>query len=104
MEKILAEAPISCDGEPAPDRVVADILAAEVKPLGRPKGDRMAAAEGSLGDVLVGEPERGWPGAGWAKLPIVKCSDLAVDIINYVVVPALIRYGEENNSSREAGL
>ena len=84
LENSLLEAAISCDGEPAPERVVPDILA-EGKPGGSPNGERTAPPEvGSTGDVLdVGEVDRFWPGAACAKLPIVKCSDLAVDIIDY---------------------
>lgn len=84
LEKSLLEAAISCDGEPAPERVVPDILA-EGKPGGSPKGERTAPPEvGSTGDVFdVGDVERFWLEAACAKLPIVKCSDLAVDIIDY---------------------
>lgn len=50
-------APISCDGEPAPDRVVPAIFPA-VKPPGIPKGDRKAP--GSVGDVFaVEDPDGG---------------------------------------------
>lgn len=46
----------------------------------------MALEDGSLGEVLaVGEFDRGWPAAAWAKLPIVKWSDLELDIIDYRV-------------------
>lgn len=76
FENSLPEAPISWDGEPAPDRVVPAILAEELRPVERPKGDLMAVPEGSLGDVLevVGDPERCWPAVPTCcvKLPIVK--------------------------------
>jgi hypothetical protein len=51
----------SCDGEPAPDRVLLAILPAELKPPGIPKGDRSALPlEGSVGEVLaVEDPDRG---------------------------------------------
>ncbi len=50
---------MSCEGEPAPDRAaLADILAAEPSPEGRPKGDLMGGPEGSPGEELaVGEAE-----------------------------------------------
>lgn len=60
----------SCDGEPAPDRVLLAILPAEFN--GRPNGDLKGAPpiEASVGDVLeVEEPERGKPTAGWGKWP-----------------------------------
>ena len=60
-----------------------------LRPLDKPKGERMAVAEGSPGEVLaVGEVECCWPAPPWAKLPIVKCSDLAVDIMDYVIRPS----------------
>lgn len=54
---------MSCDGEPAPDRVVADILAAGFNELAdMPKGERTVLPPdvGSTGEVLEpGELERG---------------------------------------------
>lgn len=45
--------------------------------------------EGSLGEVLVLED---WPmGPGCANLPMVKCSGLEVDIIDYAQSELLIR-------------
>lgn len=51
--------PISCEGDPAPDRVFPAIFPAEFSPPGKPKGDRKALPlEGSVGDVLaVEDPE-----------------------------------------------
>lgn len=71
--------PSSCDGEPAPDRVLLAILPAEFKLPGNPKGDLKAfPLEGSVGEVLaVEDPERG------GRYPSVRCSDLADDIIDY---------------------
>lgn len=59
LEKSLLEPPISCDGEPAPDRVLPAILAA-FRPPDIPKGDlRLALAGGSTGEVLAaGDVER----------------------------------------------
>jgi hypothetical protein len=61
---LLEEPPvISCEGEPAPDRVLPAILLDEFKPPGRPKGDLSDdPGDGSMGDVLaaVGEVERVW--------------------------------------------
>lgn len=90
MEYSLFEPAKSCDGEPFPDREAAAILADEVRLLGRPKGDLMAPPdEGSLGEELaVGDVERAWPLAACGGYPMVKCSDLVVDIINYLVRPS----------------
>ena len=72
LENNLPEAPMSCEGEPAPDRVVPCILEEAPRPLDKPKGDLIAFAVGSPGEVLaVGEVDR-WPAAPGAKLPIVK--------------------------------
>ena len=66
---LLALPPSSCDGEPAPDRVLPAILPAEFKPPESPKGDLNALPlEGSVGDVLaVEDPERGRPTTGCGK-------------------------------------
>jgi hypothetical protein len=82
---LLALPPNSCDGEPAPDRVLLAILPAEFKPPDRPKGDRKALPlDGSVGELLaVEEPERGRPVAGVGRYPKVRCSFLADDIIDY---------------------
>jgi hypothetical protein len=59
LENNLLEAAISCDGEPAPDRVFPAILP-EFRPPDMPNGDRRAEpAEASFGEVLaVGEVDR----------------------------------------------
>jgi hypothetical protein len=51
----------SCDGEPAPDRVVPDIFPDAVIPPGNPKGDlRDELVVGSVGELFAdGEPDRG---------------------------------------------
>jgi hypothetical protein len=62
LEKSLPEPAISCDGEPAPDRVAFAILPG-LRPGERPKGDRIAEAdEGSFGEppAVVGDVERVW--------------------------------------------
>lgn len=62
--------PRSCDGEPAPDRVLLAILPAEFD--GRPNDGLKGAPpnEASVGDVLaVDDPEREKPTAGWGKWP-----------------------------------
>ena len=66
---LLAPVPRSCDGEPAPDRVLLAILPAEFKPPDNPNGDRNALPlEGSVGEVLaVEEPERGRLVAGFGR-------------------------------------
>jgi len=50
----------SCDGEPAPDRVLLAILLAEFNAPGRPNGDlKEPPVVGSVGEVLaVEEPDR----------------------------------------------
>ena len=59
LENSRLAAAMSWDGEPAPDRGAPDILLEGARPGERPKGDRTAPADwGSLGDVLVGDPER----------------------------------------------
>lgn len=60
LEKSLADAAMSCDGEPAPEREAPDILAGGLRPGERPKGDLAAPPEeGSSGEELVpGEVER----------------------------------------------
>ena len=87
FENNLLALPISCDGEPAPDRVFPAILPAEFKPPGSPKGDLKALPlEGSVpvGEVFaVEDPERGRLTGGCDKYPKVRCSDLADDIIDY---------------------
>ncbi len=78
--------PNSCDGEPAPDRVLLAIFTAEVMLLPViPKGDRRAfPLDGSVGDVLaVEDPERGRLVDDAGRYPSVRCSDLADDIIDY---------------------
>lgn len=54
--------PSSSDGDPAPERVLPDILPVEAKLPGIPKGDLTEEdAEASVGDVVaVDDPERGW--------------------------------------------
>lgn len=61
LENNLLAPPSSCDGEPAPDRVLPAILPAEVGPADTPNGDRKALPpDGSVGDVFaVDDPERG---------------------------------------------
>ncbi len=55
----VGEAPISWDGEPAPDRGAPDILVVGARPGDRPKGDLMVPlGDGSFGEVLEGELER----------------------------------------------
>jgi hypothetical protein len=56
----------SCEGEPAPDRVLLAILLAAPSPGGGPKVERRAEADvGSTGDVLAwGEVDRVWD-ADW---------------------------------------
>lgn len=89
LENSLPDPDKSCEGEPAPDRVVPAILL----PVGlsvpdMPNGDLTAdAPDDSMGDcdlaelvVVVGEAERPWLVAGWPKL---RYSDLALDIIDY---------------------
>ncbi len=52
---------MSCEGEPAPEREVPDILEVGVKPGDKPKGDRrvLPADCGSFGEEeVVGEFER----------------------------------------------
>lgn len=54
---------MSCDGEPAPDRVLPAILPAGFRLPERPKGDRRAEplADESTGEELAdGEVERVW--------------------------------------------
>jgi hypothetical protein len=60
LEKSLPDAPISCDGEPEPEREAPDILEEGLRPGERPNGDLAAPPEGgSSGDELeVGEVER----------------------------------------------
>jgi hypothetical protein len=84
--------PISCEGEPAPDRVLLAIFPAEFNPPDKPNGDlRELPLEGSIGDVFaVEEPERLKAGCG--KCPRVKCSDLADDIIDYSSTKNVPRY------------
>jgi hypothetical protein len=61
LEKSVRAPPSSCDGEPAPDRVLLAILPVELRLPGNPKGDlRALPLEGSVGEVLaVEDPERG---------------------------------------------
>ena len=68
MNNLLAgPLPSSCDGEPAPDRVLLLILPEEFKPPDSPNGDLNALPlEGSIGDVFaVEDPERGR--LGWGR-------------------------------------
>ena len=69
LEKTLLEPPISCEGEPAPDRVLPVILPAEFSPPGTPKGDRNALVlEDSVGELLaVDAPDRGRPIEGCGR-------------------------------------
>lgn len=53
FENSLPGAPSSCEGEPAPDRVVPVIFPAEVKPPGLPNGDLAGPLPGSVGELLV---------------------------------------------------
>jgi hypothetical protein len=88
FEYSLLEPGISCDGEPVPDRVVpAILLAGGFSVPDMPKGDLMGAPVASLGDCeeMVGEVERAWLVGGNPRL---RCSDLALDIIDYVSDPA----------------
>jgi len=59
----------SCDGDPAPDRVLPAILPAEFKLPEIPNGDLNALPlEGSVGEVLaVEDPERGRLVAGCGR-------------------------------------
>lgn len=89
FEKSLLEPGKSCDGEPAPEHEVpAILLPGGFSAPGMPKGDRIADPVGSLGDwealVAVGEVERPWLPGG---KPRVRCSDLALDIIDYSFDP-----------------
>ena len=62
LEKSLLEPAISCDGEPAPDRVALAILP-ELRPGESPNGERnVEAGDGSFGEPLavVGDVERAW--------------------------------------------
>lgn len=83
--------PSSCDGEPAPDRVLLAILPAEVKLPETPNGDLKAfPLEGSVGELLaVEDAERG------GRYPNVRCSDLADDIIDYSSTKYLSYLGRE---------
>jgi hypothetical protein len=93
LEKSRLDPPISCDGEPAPDRVAPDILVDGVKPGDRPKGDRTEPlGDGSLGDVLGGEFVLLGAADAWGGYPIVRCSlgRVVLDIINYLLL-TLIR-------------
>jgi hypothetical protein len=77
---------ISCDGEPAPDRFVADILFKLGNPDDRPNGDLTLLADvGSIGDVLlVGDVDRPGPLLACGGYPIVRWSpDREDDIIDY---------------------
>lgn len=58
--------PNSCDGDPAPNRVLLPIPFAG---LGFPNGDLTALpAAASIGDVLaVEEPDRGWEAENWGR-------------------------------------
>ena len=65
--------------------MVAAILPGPLRPGDRPKGDLTDPVPvDSIGDVLVfGEDERAWPLAGIGGKPMVRCSGLEVDIIDY---------------------
>lgn len=87
----------SPDGEPAPERVTV-ILDPGPNPeeVGSPKGERrfvLPPDEGSFGEVLaLAGFDKGWPSPpACAYLPIVKCSGLVVDIIDYAQSELLIR-------------
>lgn len=60
-KSLLELASWSCDGEPAPERVVPAMLPRDCKPGGFPKGDLAELPfGGSIGDVFpVDGPERG---------------------------------------------
>ena len=61
LENKRPAAAMSCEGEPAPEREVPDILEVGVKPGDKPKGDRrvLPADCGSFGEEeVVGEFER----------------------------------------------
>lgn len=68
--KSLLEPPVpepvrSCEGEPAPDRGVPDIMLEEERPPTRPKGGLEEEPDpgGSIGELFAdGEVERGWLG------------------------------------------
>lgn len=56
LEKSLPEPGISCDGEPAPDRVLPAIFPAGFIAPGRPYEDlRVDPGPESIGEVLLGE-------------------------------------------------
>lgn len=59
FENSLLDAAISCDGEPAPDRVLPDMMPVGLIPPGSPNGDLPDDARGSIGELLAeGEFER----------------------------------------------
>jgi hypothetical protein len=72
----------SCDGEPVPDRGAADAILAE-GPIA--KGERIAVAEGSDGEVLaVGEDDLCWPPpVGATKPAMAMWSVRELDIRDY---------------------
>jgi hypothetical protein len=68
LENTLLELPKSCEGEPAPDRVLPVIFPAEFKPPGTPKGDRKALVLASVGELVAVEaPDRGRPIEGCGR-------------------------------------
>jgi hypothetical protein len=84
FENSLLALPSSCDGEPAPERVLPAILPTEVRPGGFPKGDLTEEEEfgSSMGEVLpVDDPERGCSIIEAGRYPRVGCSDLEEVII-----------------------
>lgn len=60
LEKSLLEPAVSCEGEPAPERVVPAILPGGFKTPDMPKGDRTVDAPGESigGKEVVGDVER----------------------------------------------
>jgi hypothetical protein len=88
LEKSRLDPPRSCDGEPAPERVLPAILPAFKAPRNGDRCDEggFEEVEGSVGEVLaVEEPERGRPTEGGRK-PSEGGSTRDDDIIDYPVI------------------
>lgn len=72
---------ISCDGDPAPDRLLPDIREFDWSRPATSKPDLLALGkDGSMGELA---PD-GDADLGWVEYPIGKWSDLEFDIINYL--------------------
>lgn len=85
--KVLAP-PRSCDGEPAPERVLPAILPAGIKPPEFPKGDLKF---GSVGELFADDaPERGCRTTGGGRNPSVGSSVLADVIIKVECDPRCV--------------